>query len=277
MAQADSVVSWLIQEFSSGVAAALEAMVGTRPGIQAEPTDPLPSDSDTMYWEQPFQPGSVSAFATTSQENALEVGRLVMSAAGVEDCSKDELQSTFTEVLGQAFSLMARSLTTRLQREVTTAPLRSITELPANCAWASLKISEGGKVLSLSIAIPAALAELASNLPSAAAAAASGSSREVTISTVPAARSEESKTFDLLLDVELPVSVSFGRAHVPLKDVLKLTTGSIVELSRAIVEPVDVIVNNCVIAKGEVVVVEGNFGVRIQHVISRSERLRTIQ
>ncbi len=85
-----------------------------------------------------------------------------------------------------------------------------------------------------------------------------------------------SRTFDLLLDVELPVSVSFGRAQVQLKDVLKLTTGSIIELNRSIVEPVEVIVNNCVIARGEVVVVEGNFGVRIQQVISRQERLRTL-
>jgi flagellar motor switch protein FliN/FliY len=85
-----------------------------------------------------------------------------------------------------------------------------------------------------------------------------------------------SKTFDLLMDVELPVSVSFGRAQVALKDVLKLTTGSIVELNRSIAEPVEVIVNNCVIARGEVVVVEGNFGVRIQQVISRQERLRTL-
>ena len=85
-----------------------------------------------------------------------------------------------------------------------------------------------------------------------------------------------SRTFDLLLDVELPVSVSFGRAQVQLKDVFKLTTGSIIELNRSIAEPVEVIVNNCVIARGEVVVVEGNFGVRIQQVISRQERLRTL-
>jgi flagellar motor switch protein FliN/FliY len=85
-----------------------------------------------------------------------------------------------------------------------------------------------------------------------------------------------SRTFELLLDVELPVSVSFGRAQVPLKDVLKLTTGSIVELNRSILEPVEVIVNNCVIARGEVVVVEGNFGVRIHQVVSRQERLRTL-
>jgi flagellar motor switch protein FliN/FliY len=82
---------------------------------------------------------------------------------------------------------------------------------------------------------------------------------------------------DLLLDVELPVSVSFGRAQLFLKDVIKLTTGSIIELNRSIYEPVDVIVNNCVIARGEVVVVEGNFGVRVHEVVSRQERLRTLK
>ncbi len=88
---------------------------------------------------------------------------------------------------------------------------------------------------------------------------------------------EKSATFDLLLDVELPVSVSFGGAEVLLKDVLKLTTGSIIELNRSVSEPVELIVNNCVIARGEVVVVDGNFGVRIQHVISRQDRLRSLK
>ena len=83
--------------------------------------------------------------------------------------------------------------------------------------------------------------------------------------------------FDLLLDVEMPVSVSFGRTHLPLKDVLKLTTGSIVELSRAVAEPVEILVNGRVIARGEVVVVEGNFGVRIQQVISPQDRVKTLQ
>lgn len=81
---------------------------------------------------------------------------------------------------------------------------------------------------------------------------------------------------DLLLDVELPVSVSFGRAQLALKDLLKLTSGSIVELNRTISEPVEVIINNCVIARGEVVVVDGNYGIRIQEIVSRQERLRTL-
>src|SRR5229473_4787244 len=84
-----------------------------------------------------------------------------------------------------------------------------------------------------------------------------------------------SATLELLLDVELPVRVSFGKAQMPLQQVLKWTTGSIVELENAVNEPVEVVVNNCVIARGEVVVVDGNYGVRVQQIVSRAERLQS--
>jgi flagellar motor switch protein FliN len=84
-----------------------------------------------------------------------------------------------------------------------------------------------------------------------------------------------SGTLELLLDLELPVSVSFGKTQMPLQQVLKWTTGSIVELESAVNEPVEVLVNNCVIARGEVVVVDGNYGVRVQQIVSRAQRLQT--
>jgi flagellar motor switch protein FliN/FliY len=82
---------------------------------------------------------------------------------------------------------------------------------------------------------------------------------------------------DLLLDVDLPVSISFGKTQLPLKDVLKLTTGSIVELNRGVNDQVEILVNQCLIARGEVVVVEGNYGVRIQQIASRQDRLRSLR
>ena len=84
-----------------------------------------------------------------------------------------------------------------------------------------------------------------------------------------------SRTLDLLLDVALPVSVSFGKTSLQIREVLKLNTGSVVELDRLVSEPVEVIVNNCVIARGEVVVVDGNYGVRVIHLASRADRLRS--
>ena len=82
-----------------------------------------------------------------------------------------------------------------------------------------------------------------------------------------------SKTLDLLMDVALPVSVSFGKTLLQIREVLKLNTGSVVELDRLVSEPVEVIVNNCVIARGDVVVVDGNYGVRVTQLASRAERM----
>ena len=82
--------------------------------------------------------------------------------------------------------------------------------------------------------------------------------------------------FDLLLEIEMQLGVSFGRTHLPLEEVLKLSSGAIVELNRSVSDPVDVLVNDAVIARGEVVVVEGNYGVRITEIVSRRERIRSI-
>jgi flagellar motor switch protein FliN/FliY len=59
-----------------------------------------------------------------------------------------------------------------------------------------------------------------------------------------------------------------------LQDAIRLITGSLIELDRGLSDPVDLLVNNCVIARGEVVVVEGNYGVRITVIVSQKERLQ---
>jgi len=81
---------------------------------------------------------------------------------------------------------------------------------------------------------------------------------------------------DLLLDADLPVSISFGKAQLPLKEVVNLTTGSTVELNRGVSEPVEILVNQRLIARGEVGVVEGNYGVRILEIVSPQERLGSL-
>jgi flagellar motor switch protein FliN len=85
-----------------------------------------------------------------------------------------------------------------------------------------------------------------------------------------------SVNMDLLLDVELPVSVSFGYSEMSLKDVLKLGTGSIIELDKSVNDPVTIIVNHKPIAKGEVVMVDGNYGVRVLEVQSTADRIRSL-
>jgi len=80
---------------------------------------------------------------------------------------------------------------------------------------------------------------------------------------------------DALLDVELPVTLRFGSTRMALEAVIGLNTGSVVEFDRRVNEPVEVLVNGRVIARGEAVMVQGNYGVRISEIASRRERLET--
>lgn len=86
----------------------------------------------------------------------------------------------------------------------------------------------------------------------------------------------EAKNIDLLLDVDLPVSIELGRTKLSISDILSLGPGSVVELNKLAGEPVDLLVNNKVVAKGEVVVVDENFGLRITQLITPEERLKAL-
>jgi flagellar motor switch protein FliN/FliY len=265
--------NWLFEEFSSRLAAVFETMAGERPQIEVEPIADVPADA-ALRWRQPWSgaPGAIWVAATEGASNS--TGGHVLRSAGIEESDAASLKSTYLETLSQALSGMAGAIGSRLGREVTCTGGEE-SSLTTDAQWAVLRIHLGGEIVNIAIGLEAALVTAMAapppdksapgKLAELAAAATGGFTGPV-----------NSKTFELLLDVELPVSVSFGRAQVQLKDVLKLTTGSIVELNRSILEPVEIIVNNCVIARGEVVVVEGNFGVRVHQVISRQERLRTL-
>ena len=81
----------------------------------------------------------------------------------------------------------------------------------------------------------------------------------------------------LILDVPLQVTVELGRTKKTIKDILELTNGSIVELDKLAGEPVDIMVNGKFLAKGEVVVIDENFGVRITDIVSPVERAQQLQ
>ncbi len=81
---------------------------------------------------------------------------------------------------------------------------------------------------------------------------------------------------DLLMDIELPVIVRIGRTELLLQDILKLTPGAIIELNKGMDDPIDMLVNNKLVARGEVVVVDGNFAFRITEIVSQAARIRSL-
>jgi len=87
---------------------------------------------------------------------------------------------------------------------------------------------------------------------------------------------QEPRNIDLLMDVDLPVSIELGRTRMRISDILALGPGSIVELDKLVGEPVDLLVNKKCVARGEVVVVEESFGLRITQLVSPEERLMNL-
>ena len=82
---------------------------------------------------------------------------------------------------------------------------------------------------------------------------------------------------DLLLDIELEATLRFGSRDLPLKDVLDLGAGDVLELDRQVADPVDLVVGDKIIARGEVVIVEGNFALLVTEVAEPQLRLESIR
>ena len=81
----------------------------------------------------------------------------------------------------------------------------------------------------------------------------------------------------MIMDVPLQVTVELGRTRKLIREILELAPGSVVELDKLAGEPVDILVNGKIVAKGEVVVIDENFGVRITGIVSMQERASTLQ
>jgi len=87
----------------------------------------------------------------------------------------------------------------------------------------------------------------------------------------------EARNLNMLFDIPLNVTVELGRTKRSVKEILELTTGSILELDKLAGEPVEILINSKLIAKGEVVVIDENFGVRVTDIVSKSDRLNNLK
>jgi len=283
-------VKLLLSQWSESLEQALESMTDQRPTVKWQAASgPLAEvaasaaagpEGDLLWWEQPFQLSPEMVVWVAAPRSSWEqAGILTLKAAGLETVETGEAKNTWFEILGQSLSAMARSIGVLMGREVTCEGGVERAPGPDVREWASV-------TLQFADAAPAPLLLTFSPKLAAAVSAPPPGPEAERHNEAPASPAEPaaaksgpaiSRTMDLLLDVELPVSICFGRAQLPMKDVLKLTTGSIVELNRGINEQVEVLINQCLIARGEVVVVEGNYGVRIQEIASREDRLRSLR
>lgn len=251
------------QYASDALRDALRSLTGNSFEIRVQEDGGATKMENPLVWRQPFSLAEGALFWLISGEDVREaVGRMILGGAEDDAISEEDLKSTWHEIAGQTTGAMAHAISATLGREVLASGGAESQENPGSDdsgVW--LEVISGENRWHVRIAWNSLFVEaLEPPEPGRA---------------VDAPEAVSSKMLNLLMDVALPVSISFGKTSLQIREVLKLNTGSVVELNRLVKEPVDVIVNNCVIARGEVVVVDGNYGVRVIQLASREDRLRS--
>jgi flagellar motor switch protein FliN len=192
-----------------------------------------------------------------------------------------ELDSMQREALEELIRQWAGLVTSALKPEFGEVRFEAVLDPPGSASGQlgqGLRVSDGARAMVAQITLDGTLAGA---LAEAVAAAATPVSPAVAGPVPPnsSARVEEllrQGNLELLMDVELGVMLRFGCRQTTLHEVLDLATGAVLELDREIQEPVDLVLHGRIIARGEVVVVDGNYGLRVSEVASPQQRLNSL-
>jgi flagellar motor switch protein FliN len=259
---------WLLEEWGHGFARAIEAMGAELPRFEKSGSGEPPQGETALWWSQEFSlsPGQ-SVWIGAEEAAWKEIGATALKAVGVEPSSPVDVRDTYREILVQSLSSLGRSMTARCKQEVECLQGQFLAAPPdgAVAGLASFQFGQDPAISLFVIASPALLETLAAKSTAVETTAARAAAEINAENAVAALRS--------LADLEMPISISFGTARVPLQDALMLKRGSLVALDQGADEPIEFRVNDRIIARGEVVVVEDSYAVRIVELVSRGERL----
>ena len=248
------------RQLANALASAVELMAG-------ESARASVSEANAAAWKDVAAPFLVQCtfgfseaplWIVASEEAWSGIANAAVTGAGIDDADDNLRKQTWSELLTQAANPLIAD-----RAQDPTAKL-STGEVP------SAPAAEAGEIFAIELTLgsqtfPRFYVSLATDLLDAFGGQAQAGQKDTGQAVPP--------TLDRLLDVELPLSVSFGRTNVPVQDILKLASGSVIELNCPANDLVEIVVNNCMIARGEVVVIEGNYGVRIREIVSRSARM----
>src|ERR1700722_10439611 len=228
---------WLAEEWSRQLTRAVDSMTGESVRItfgpyQLTPVEIEPSEQELLWWEQPLSPGPDNTiWVAAASRSWEEIGNRVLRSTGVNDATPEDVRSTYLEIVNQSLSGVASAVSARVRKEISCVEGRSAPPAAPDALAYAFQLTLADQAYPLLAVFALSVANL-SDAP--AAAPAKALLEERAQSAGAAAKAASRGSIDLLLDVELPVIVSFGRAQLMLKDVIKLTTGSIVELNRAL-------------------------------------------
>jgi len=211
-----------------------------------------------------------------SQKDAVRLAQLLLAepedgSSAVSDDHRDALGELFRQFAGAAASALKGLAGGEVSFKWSgLAPFSGQPAVRAGMQWSSPGLPPLAVITELGSDLAAALS------PAPPPAAPALELPGPTPAPAPLARTRDAK-LELLMDVELDVTLRFGERQMPLHDVLDLSAGSVVELTQYVRDPVELLVGNKVIARGEVVVVDGNYGLRVTQIISPMERIESLR
>jgi len=253
----DAARSWAVQELVDALQSVVHSTTSIRPRISWQPLDGTASggteQEESIWWAQAFTglpSPSVCLGATVTAVNAL--GRSVLSPLGTEGASPEDARSACQDLFAQTANALAESMS-----ELFAKPVASNGVTAANAPQGTLAAT---LVVELPAVPDAAVLTVRCDqdfLGRLAQALALSSTAGVS----PAER---------IADLELSVHATLGRTSVPLRDVFKLMVGSVIDIGKTLADPADLVVNDRVIARGQVVTCKGSYGVKLTHQLTRS-------
>ena len=251
----------LTQSIAREFAAVAAAVLGGTSKVTAAAADASP------VWVIRF---TVQGAATGAASLAIPVGdaaRFTARVLGFDDEPPEEaITDNLIESAKQAAGAFNVSQGPDGIRLIVVEPAVTMAEAPAASDWTAIVTGD----LVIRLAIGGVLGDAKSApRPVAVAPAIAQAPRAADMSAVPL-------NLDLILDIDLPLWVRFGQTAMTLQALSRLGPGTTIDLDRSPEDPVDVLVNNTIVARGEVVVVSGNYGVRVTEVVSTSARIRSM-
>lgn len=237
------LVQAFVESWLRGFLETFEAQSGAPISDEGLPDAPVAGGSGLVGLEQPLDqmPGGAFWIGVT-EDQAEEAGRLLLK----ESKAGEEPREALFEVLRTSIDAAVRIIAPKFQLgNAQQIAVKTFDAAEANC-FTPVRFSASGVQFEVYVGISPQLRQLMEQRA--------------------AAQRSAGSALDHLYDFELPVSFSFGRKKLMLKDVLKLAPSSVVELDRAPDDLVEVIVNDSVIAWGEVVSIDGQYGIRIRRI-----------
>jgi flagellar motor switch protein FliN/FliY len=256
----NSSLDRFVETWTKQFARSVHTFSGEEPTITWSRVKQLPlGDTGEFFWWKQLMQGAAARFTTwvgahESTWNA--IGR------ASEDADSDDAKAAYLEIIGQTQQASASALSAALPEhlecrkgQVGSGPKSE------SVFFALIGVTLAGEQLpALVLAFEKPILELLATAPSFGEFVAPGTAHSGLM-------------LDRLLNLEMPISVALGRTQLPIRDLLKVVSGSVIELDQGVDDHADLIVHGTVVAKGEIVSVKGNYGIRIKELISQKDRI----